>query len=730
MALKELMQYVIELGFDGGDAERDSKKSFDKIGDNAEKSTGRFEGIGGKMGKALVAGFAAVGAGALIMQGINTAMDARAGVRRLEGQFALTAEEAKKYGDLAGDLYAEGWGEGVEEVQQVVGLAAKKLGTTTDEELRGISESVLAVSRTWGEDFDAVIRSTDQLIQNDLAPNAEAALDLIVGAFQNGGNEAGDLLDTIDEYSQHWEAMGLSGEDALNQIIHGFQNGQRDADKMADAVKEMRIRIVENTDPVREALQDLGLDADSVVEAFLEGGPAAREAFLEVIDALRDGQEAGDDTANAVAIIGTQFEDLGPKALDSLAAVDGALEDTAGKAKELAETVESSEWETFSRRASQGLGEAAEMFAGAANSLFTEIARDMDGGAVGEMMDIADGLNTARASAEEFDLALLESATSFAEARKLAEEYAASIGLTGEEAQTAANVFALRWNASIEDSGTKSHEAATELSDYRKETNNAMGALEGAYDAGVDVNAMLAEQAEQAGDTAEEIETLAEQFSDLLGDLSDRGDYLNAKDGFDDVQQAAKDAWDAAAEGAEDAERKARDHERAVISLKEDVIAYADEIGNIPPEQVSDIIAMIDQGSLDEAEAKLSQLERLRQVRVNVQTIYSHDDSYKFTPRGGASSGVGTARPFGASGGIVGQRTDNVTLGEAGPEAVIPLDQMPGNKPLGDIGVGGGGITMMPGAVQVTSIGSPTPELERIINKALDDWNRRNGRTR
>ena len=336
--LSEVMRYALDLdiqGFQQGldKAEKDAKDTFGDIEDSGQDTSSRFDGLGGKMGKALVAGFAAVGAGALIMEGINRAMDAQEGINRLQGQFNLTADEAKRFGDLAGKLYRDGWGEGLEEVQAAMATVSKRLEITNNDALSSITEQVLATTKTFGVEFDEVIRSVSQLLQNGLAPNAEAALDLVVRAFQNGGDEAGDLLDTIDEYSQHWAAVGLDGEAALSQIIDGFQNGQRDADKMADAVKEMRVRITENSDQVRTALENIGVDADEVVDAFLKGGPAARDAFLQVVAALKDGQLAGDDTSDAVAILGTQFEDLGPRALDSLLAIEGKLGDVDGAAQ-------------------------------------------------------------------------------------------------------------------------------------------------------------------------------------------------------------------------------------------------------------------------------------------------------------------------------------------------------------------------------------------------------------
>ena len=359
-AMKEVMRYALDLdtkGFQDGlsKAEKGAKGTFDDIETAGEDSAKRFEGVGGKMGAGLVAGFGAIGVGALLMQGINQAMDAKQGVKKLEGQFRITAEDADKFGKMAGDLYANHWGDSLVEVQQNVATAAQRLGDITDDELASVSEGILAVADTWGADFNEVLRSTSQLLENDLVPTATDGIGLITAAFQAGGDEAGDLLDTIDEYSQHWAAFGLSGEEALSQVVHGLQNGQRDGDKMADAIKEMFIRTTDGSVATEAAFQSLGLNADAMQAKILEGGESAREAFLEIIDALIESKDAGDDNTTAIALLGTQFEDLGPQALESLRAIDGQLGDTETAVEDLTSSIEATDWEKWSLRAETAL---------------------------------------------------------------------------------------------------------------------------------------------------------------------------------------------------------------------------------------------------------------------------------------------------------------------------------------------------------------------------------------
>jgi phage-related minor tail protein len=312
--------------------------------------------LGGKLAGGLAAGFGAAAVGAVLVESLNRSWDQAAGLRTITAKFRLSQDEMAEYGRTASDVYANNWGDSLQQVQDVVATTAQRLSDVTGDELGRISEQILAVSQVWGKDYQDIIRSVSQLTQNELAGSAQEALDLIVAAFQSGGDEAGDLLDTIDEYAQHWAAMGLSGEDAMNQVVAAIQSGQRDTDKLADAVKEFRLRAVEDIDATRAAYQDLGLDADAMREAILAGGDDARGAFLKIIDAIRDTEDPIERNRLAVLFLGTQFEDLGPQALDVLLSIEGALKDVDGAAQDVADTVgEASPWDRSQRLAERAL---------------------------------------------------------------------------------------------------------------------------------------------------------------------------------------------------------------------------------------------------------------------------------------------------------------------------------------------------------------------------------------
>lgn len=146
-----------------------------------------------------------------------------------------------------------------------------------------------------------------------------------------------------------------------------------------------------------------------------------------------------------------------------------------------------------------------------------------------------------------------------------------------------------------------------------------------------------------ASDGAAATRDLTAAYDELTGRLSDDAAYLDVQDSFDDVEQAAREAFAAAAAGEGDAEQAARDHQRAVIDLKQQVADYSATVAEIPPQQATEILAMIDRGQFAAAEAALAQLERNRVAHLRLEVAYpnrpvGYPPNAPWPPTGAAAS--------------------------------------------------------------------------------------------
>jgi len=177
---------------------------------------------------------------------------------------------------------------------------------------------------------------------------------------------------------------------------------------------------------------------------------------------------------------------------------------------------------------------------------------------------------------------------------------------------------------------------------YTERLRGATGALDDTAESTSDLtreNDLLADAIKQTED----------RYSDLKGELSDEEAFHNAQGMWDDLKQSAVDAYTAASENADDAAQKAFDHQGAVIDAKQAVVELGEKYADLPESEVTAIVALIDEGSLEEAERRFNILTRNRQMQVSIAT------------HGGVGFGSGARH----TGGPVGASQDpNVQAGE------------------------------------------------------------------
>lgn len=353
-ALEDIESAAKQVG-DGAQGIKDVAEAAQELTDNSGEAAGGLSGIsdafkgafaGGAMGAALgqvgaqvLAVFSALGESAA--EAFANAMDVEAGRSKLKAQLGLTAEEAAAMGQRAGQLYSQNYGDSLDDVNEALkavtqgtkGMTAEQAG-----DLDNLTADVLNLSSAYGVDVQDSVNAVAQMVKTGLAPSAEVATEILVRGFQEGNDKAGDLLDTFNEYPTSFRELGIGADQAMGLIKQGLDGGARSADLVADALKEFGIRSQDASDTSAEAFQKLGLNAKDMTAIFAKGGPEAAQGLDTVLDSLRGMQDPVERNAAAVALFGTQAEDLGDAlfALDPSEAV-GALGDVSGAAAQMGE---------------------------------------------------------------------------------------------------------------------------------------------------------------------------------------------------------------------------------------------------------------------------------------------------------------------------------------------------------------------------------------------------------
>ena len=323
-----------------------------------EASEGFAERFKGGLKKSM----AVVGAvgGAIAAKGFLDATSKEAGSDLLAARIGLSPEESARIGKIAGGLYGNAYGEDLGQVNDAIdGIKVNMgdLGSFSDKELTDMGAKALDLSKIMDEDVGRVTRGAGQLMRNGLAKDGTEAFDLITAASQKLPKEMrGELLDTIEEYSADLSSLGLTGPEAMGALSASVKAGARNTDLAADALREFSIRGVDGSKASSEGFKALGLDADEFAAKLGKGGPEAKKATSEVIQALAAMSDPIAQEAAGVALFGTRYEELGPKAIAALDPATAGLTDYEGAAKKAGDTLNdntASSVEGFKRKASE-----------------------------------------------------------------------------------------------------------------------------------------------------------------------------------------------------------------------------------------------------------------------------------------------------------------------------------------------------------------------------------------
>lgn len=220
-----------------------------------------------------------------------------------------------------------------------------------------------------------------------------------------------------------------------------------------------------------------------------------------------------------------------------------------------------------------------------------------------------------------------------------------------------------------------------------------------------DSNAALADQAMHAGDAQRATDNLKASWDLLKQGLSDQQQWIDVENSFADVKQAGIDAWDAAKNHSADADQKARDYQSSILTLKGKVMDYAKDVGGLPEQQITTIMAQIDNGSIQSASALLDEIAHDRQVNYNA-IVAGHRESIP----GHASGTTNAENAF-----IAGENGPELVVGKGGA-TVYTASQ------TAAMGGSGGGVQIGEVHLHVQTMPSPD-DLMRMVEK----WRSRNG---
>ena len=394
LAKNKILQAVVDVA---GSIDPSLGKMMDGVTKLLEGINLKALAVAGAVGGIAVAtGKAVLAAGSYLSdlgQEYNTA------INDLSASTGATGEELQELGDIVKNVYKSGMGESLADVSN--GLATvEKISDLAGDQLESATQSAFLLSDSFEFEIGESTRAASALMEN-FGLDADQAYGMIAIGAQNGADKNGDLLDTLNEYSGQYAALGLTADQFMGSLISGADAGLFSIDKVGDAVKEFNIRAKDESDSSAQAFQSLGFNADDMFASFAAGGDKAQTAFFETVNALNDLDDPLKKNQIGVALFGSQFEDLEAGVLPVLGSIETAAYDGAAALQQINDVKYNdlgSAFEAVKRSAEVALLPMASMIANTLTSLAPILSETFE--AISPV--ITDTLNACMPFIEEF----------------------------------------------------------------------------------------------------------------------------------------------------------------------------------------------------------------------------------------------------------------------------------------------------------------------------------------
>lgn len=238
-----------------------------------------------------------------------------------------TGTELEHLRDIMEDIYANNFGESVEDVADSLAQVKTNMRELPTDQLQTATEAAIALRDAFDYDVASTTRAAEAMRKN-FGTAAEEAFGLIAAGAQNGLDFSDEFLDNLNEYSVHFKKLGFDADGMFQVFQSGADSPAWALDKVGDAIKEFSIKAIDGSDTTIAAFEALGYNAEETMAIFAKGGDVANAAFFNVLDSLMTVEDAVERDALGVKLFGTMWEDLGVEAMTALSQASDAAYDT------------------------------------------------------------------------------------------------------------------------------------------------------------------------------------------------------------------------------------------------------------------------------------------------------------------------------------------------------------------------------------------------------------------
>ena len=258
---------------------------------------------------------------------VKSADDMQNAMNSFASATGVSEDALAGYEETLQSIYNKNFGEGFEDIANSMTTIKQQAGDIGADELEAMTTNALMLRDTFGFEVNESMRAA-KMLMDQFNISGQEAFNMIAQGAQAGLDKNGDLLDSINEYSVHYQQLGFDAGQFFNSLQNGTAAGTFSVDKLGDAMKEYGIRVKDGSDTSRQAFEALGYDADEMFQIFNTGGANAATATQDLINRLAEMPDGVEKTTAGVALFGTMWEDLGADGIKALGNLNGSISTT------------------------------------------------------------------------------------------------------------------------------------------------------------------------------------------------------------------------------------------------------------------------------------------------------------------------------------------------------------------------------------------------------------------
>lgn len=333
---------VAQMGAKVSEASRDITKFTEKNKDVGESAKG-FNKVNGEVGKmpgifsAALAGATALAAGMGAF--VSKVADTNSQISGIQARTTQTYEQSKASYKAVNDLYAKGYGESLDELQETYVRVQQLNPKDSIADLTEKTKLASTYAKQSGADIQEVLAGASKATTN-LGISYEDYFDLMTTASKKGLDTQGALSDEMGEYSQVLGQMGFKAKDAFALLQNGLESGAYNSDKLLDFTKEFGISL--NDGRMAQNIGAFSKNTQKMFDGFKQGKVTSAEMLKAVtgdLAGMTDKQKEATLASNLWSALG---EDNALKVVESMGKTNDSFDQVKGTAKATADQLKSS----------------------------------------------------------------------------------------------------------------------------------------------------------------------------------------------------------------------------------------------------------------------------------------------------------------------------------------------------------------------------------------------------